>query len=98
MGKNSGIEWTHHTFNPWWGCAKVSDACLYCYAQSLGSDRHLAIKMTRSLANNINGCSSLDQSSPWQAIGDWTSDHPASAGGSGRTVPDPVALLIYVCD
>src|SRR5437762_1796608 len=34
MGKDSGIEWTHHTFNPWWGCVKVSDACTYCYAET----------------------------------------------------------------
>ena len=33
MGKNSSIEWTHHTFNPWWGCAKVSPACENCYAE-----------------------------------------------------------------
>lgn len=33
MGKNSKIEWTHHTFNPWWGCAKVSPACEHCYAE-----------------------------------------------------------------
>ncbi|MBF0422774.1 MAG: phage Gp37/Gp68 family protein [Magnetococcales bacterium] len=25
---------THHTFNPWWGCAKVSDGCNNCYAES----------------------------------------------------------------
>jgi protein gp37 len=35
MGKNSHIEWTHHTFNPWWGCAKVSPACAHCYAEVL---------------------------------------------------------------
>lgn len=35
MGKNSHIEWTHHTFNPWWGCAKVSPACQHCYAEAL---------------------------------------------------------------
>ncbi len=34
MGKNSDIEWTHHTFNPWWGCAKVSPACNNCYAEA----------------------------------------------------------------
>ncbi|MDB5863295.1 MAG: phage Gp37/Gp68 family protein [Betaproteobacteria bacterium] len=33
MGKNSKIEWTHHTFNPWWGCIKVSPACKHCYAE-----------------------------------------------------------------
>lgn len=34
MGKDSGIEWTDHTFNPWWGCEKVSPACDRCYAES----------------------------------------------------------------
>lgn len=33
--KNSKIEWTDHTFNPWWGCAKVSPACRNCYAEAL---------------------------------------------------------------
>ena len=34
MGKDSSIEWTHHTFNPWWGCAKVSPGCEHCYAET----------------------------------------------------------------
>ena len=34
MAENSKIEWTHHTFNPWWGCVKVSPACKNCYAES----------------------------------------------------------------
>jgi protein gp37 len=34
MAKHSGIEWTHHTFNPWWGCVKLSPACAHCYAES----------------------------------------------------------------
>ena len=34
MGQNSKIEWTHHTFNPWWGCVKVSPACKFCYAET----------------------------------------------------------------
>ena len=31
MGKNSKIEWTDHTWNPWRGCRKVSAGCLNCY-------------------------------------------------------------------
>jgi protein gp37 len=42
MAKDSRIEWTHHTFNPWWGCVKVSAACDNCYAEAwakrLGED------------------------------------------------------------
>lgn len=43
MGKNSAIEWTHHTFNPWWGCTKVSQACKFCYAEvwARRTGRHL---------------------------------------------------------
>jgi protein gp37 len=33
MAKDSQIEWTNHTFNPWWGCKKVSPACDNCYAE-----------------------------------------------------------------
>jgi protein gp37 len=34
MAENSGIAWTHHTFNPWIGCARVSAACDHCYAEA----------------------------------------------------------------
>lgn len=34
MAENSGIEWTHHTFNPWIGCTKISAACDHCYAEA----------------------------------------------------------------
>lgn len=32
MGKETSIAWCDHTFNPWWGCVKVSPACTNCYA------------------------------------------------------------------
>lgn len=34
LGERSKIEWTDHTFNPWWGCTKVSEACKHCYAEA----------------------------------------------------------------
>lgn len=34
MSKNSAIEWTTHTFNPWWGCTRVSPGCERCYAET----------------------------------------------------------------
>jgi protein gp37 len=51
MGKNTKIEWTGtplddgtiasgHTFNPWIGCAKVSDGCKHCYAETLMDTRY----------------------------------------------------------
>jgi protein gp37 len=32
--ENSEIAWTTHTFNPWRGCAKVSEGCKHCYAEA----------------------------------------------------------------
>ena len=34
MGKITGISWCDATFNPWWGCTKVSPACDSCYAET----------------------------------------------------------------
>ncbi len=33
VAKSTSIEWTDHTFNPWWGCTKVSPGCDHCYAE-----------------------------------------------------------------
>lgn len=32
VGENTKVEWAHHSFNPWWGCARLSPACRFCYA------------------------------------------------------------------
>lgn len=34
MGENTKIEWTDHTFNPWWGCSHVHPGCKNCYAEA----------------------------------------------------------------
>lgn len=40
MGTNTNIKWTDHSFNPWWGCAKVEapgdepSECDSCYADT----------------------------------------------------------------
>ena len=38
--KNSKIEWTDHTFNPWWGCVNVSPARDHCYAERLAGRKN----------------------------------------------------------
>lgn len=37
MSAKTGIEWTDATFNPWWGCTKVSPGCDHCYAEGVAS-------------------------------------------------------------
>jgi protein gp37 len=34
MGVETAIGWTDHTFNPWWGCTRVSPGCNHCYAET----------------------------------------------------------------
>jgi protein gp37 len=40
MGIETGIAWTNHTFNPWWGCTKVSPGCDHCYAETFDTRVH----------------------------------------------------------
>lgn len=35
MAENTGIEWATHSWNPWWGCQRVSPGCERCYAETL---------------------------------------------------------------
>jgi protein gp37 len=37
MGKTTEIAWTDATFNPFWGCTKVSPGCDHCYADTLAT-------------------------------------------------------------
>jgi protein gp37 len=34
MGKDTKIAEFDHTFNPWWGCAKIAIGCQNCYAKA----------------------------------------------------------------
>jgi protein gp37 len=42
MAEKTAIGWTHHSFNPWWGCSRVSPGCQHCFAETfahrLGKD------------------------------------------------------------
>lgn len=37
MAEKTGISWADSTFNPWWGCTKVSSGCDNCYAEALST-------------------------------------------------------------
>lgn len=59
MGTKTEIQWTDHTFNPWWGCLEVSPGCDHCYARELAhrfgrqvwGPPHSTGRMTTSAAN-----------------------------------------------
>lgn len=35
--QDTKIEWATHSFNPWWGCQRVSPGCEHCYAETLAN-------------------------------------------------------------
>lgn len=35
MAETTGIAWTDSSWNPWLGCSKLSEACRFCYAETL---------------------------------------------------------------
>lgn len=34
MGQNTNVSWCDHSFNPWWGCIRMSPGCEHCYAEA----------------------------------------------------------------
>ncbi len=76
MARFSNIEWTDHTFNPWWGCTKISAACDNCYAETwarrMGFDIWTRGKPRRFLSDAY-----------WQQPHQWN-DRAASDGQRAR--------------
>jgi protein gp37 len=65
MGENSKIEWCHHTFNPWIGCAKLSDACDNCYAEKERAVTCLGVKWGAGEARHRTAASTWKQPLAW---------------------------------
>jgi protein gp37 len=55
VGEITGISWTDHTFNPWWGCTRVSPGCENCYAETfdrrVGGDHWGPLKPRRTFSD-----------------------------------------------
>jgi protein gp37 len=78
MGQDSKIEWTHATFNPWIGCAKVSPGCAHCYAEEMMDHRYGRVEW------GPNGTRSRTSASNWKQPLGW--DREAKADGVRRRV------------
>lgn len=85
MAEKTAISWTDATFNPWWGCQKVSPACDHCYAErdakrfapgkvlwGVGSER-------RTFPDKTDG-----KNDHWDAPKKWAKSLPAKLGRRPR--------------
>lgn len=78
MGKNSAIEWTDHTFNPWIGCTKVSAGCANCYAEAMMDKRLGRVQW------GVNGTRERTSAANWRQPIKW--DREAAEAGARRRV------------
>ena len=85
MGKDSSIEWTDHTFNPWIGCAKVSPGCVNCYAETLMDRRYGRVQW------GVNGTRSRTSEAYWRQPLQWNED-------AMRTGVRPSVFCGSLCD
>lgn len=79
MGENSKIEWTHHTFNPWRGCTKVSPGCANCYAETLSGRNHAVLGEWGKTGTRVIASEAM-----WREPVKWNKE--AAAAGERRRV------------
>ena len=65
--RNSRIEWTDHTFNPWIGCTKISAGCMNCYAERDWDHRKHLVKWGRGQPRHRTSRQNWRQPYLWNA-------------------------------
>lgn len=74
--ENSKIEWTHHTFNPWIGCTKVSPGCLHCYAETLMDTRHGRVKWGKGQPRSRTAADNWRKPKRWNKAAEGAAERP----------------------
>ena len=78
MAEKTGIQWTDHTANFWWGCMKVSPGCANCYAEAWSK------RYGRAIWGPAATTTRWRTKGPWRDILRW--DAKAAADGVRRRV------------
>lgn len=68
MGKNTGISWCDHTFNPWWGCTYVSPGCENCYAKREATRFGFSSLWGPGSARRFFGDAHWNEPGKWEAV------------------------------
>ncbi len=79
MPEVTGISWCDATFNPWWGCQKVSPACDHCYAE-----RDAKRFAAGSVLWGVGSERRTFGDKHWKAPRDWAKTMPAKLGRRPR--------------
>jgi protein gp37 len=65
------IEWTDHTWNPWWGCDKIAAECDHCYAAIFASRGLHAVHVGVAAKGEWTGLITRSGPNVWQAPFRW---------------------------
>jgi protein gp37 len=65
MGANTKIEWCRHTWNPWFGCSKVSPACDFCYAEAMMATQYKRVRWGTGEARQRTSASNWREPFRW---------------------------------
>lgn len=90
--EQTNIEWAHYTFNPVRGCARVSQACDHCYAETMSRRNPAILGRWGTLAEG--GTRVVASESMWQSPVAWN----AQAKKEGRRFRVFCASLADVFD
>lgn len=66
MSKDTGIAWTDHTFNPFWGCTKVSPGCDHCYAETVDAKFSADPHWGKGVPRKVFGDAHWNEPLKWQ--------------------------------
>ncbi|MEZ6097252.1 MAG: DUF5131 family protein [Pirellulaceae bacterium] len=89
MAEKTAIAWTDKTFNPWMGCAKVSEGCRNCYALTLTKNR-MGLQVFGNNPRQVT-------KEPWRNVKKWNREAPDHVGVLGAGEPDLV-FCASLCD
>lgn len=96
MGKNSAIQWTHHTFNPWHGCCRVSKGCERCYAERLSNRYRPGEFWGANASRRFFGCKHWQGPIAWNKAADNGEQVRVFCGSMCDVFEDPTHLGAHI--
>ena len=98
MGEKTLISWCDHTFNPWFGCTKVSPACDGCYAEALMDKRYGRVEWGAGNDRVRTSASNWREPIRWNRIAEAAGTRPFVFCASLADVFDNEVDELWRCD
>lgn len=94
MGKMTRISYVHSTWNPWYGCAKISPGCQNCFAERWAS----TYKMVKWGRTESGGTRRLASEAAWREVRRWNAQPFWLVLKNGKPIKGKRRVLVDLCD